>query len=196
MKRTRKDKEKTPEQTQAMFERMAKMRIQLNENRKHRRDFKEQNGNDLLATRIITKNPIYIEKPTHNQEGIILFEKQYNSKIEKLDEAMSSINNTLREMNERKREKYLKKDLLIQSQEQAKAEQKQAEQKQAEQKQAEHKQAEAPNKQAHITQIQAHNKQAEAQTQAPNKQAYTTQAQLPNPNRYLKQPNGKSRYTL
>ena len=197
-KQTRIHKEKTDEQKLAMFERMAKMRIQLNESRKTRREFKEQHGNDLLDTRISTKKPILnnvvdnavIDKNTHNQE-FILFEKNYNSKIEKIDEAMSSISDTLREMNERKREKYQKKELLIQSQEQAKAEQKQAEQKQAEQKQA----------QEHNNQAETHNKQAQAHTQAHNKQAehkqaHNTpaqeQAQAFNPNRIMKQPHGNS----
>jgi len=176
-------KEKTPEQTEAMFERMAKLRIRLNESRKTKREFKEKNGTDLIATRIITKTPINIEKPTHNQD-FILFEQNYNSKIQKIDEAMSSINDTLREMNERKREKYLKKDLLIKAQEQAKAQNTHAEQ-----KQAQNTQVEAPNKQAQ-TQAQTHNTQAHI-TQI---QAHNTQAQELNPNRIMKQPTAKSHF--
>jgi len=180
-KQTRMHKEKTPEQTEAMFERMAKLRIRLNESRKTKREFKEQNGTDLIDTRILTKTPINIEKPTHNQD-FILFEKNYNSKIEKIDVAMTSINDTLREMNERKREKYLKKDLLIKAQEQAKAQNTHAEHKQSQNTQAQAQntqaqtQAQTHNTQAHITQIQAHN----------------TQAQELNPNRIMKQPTAKS----
>ena len=175
-KQTRMHKEKTPEQTEAMFERMAKMRIRLNETRQNKRDFKQQNGTDLRDTRILTKTPINIEKPTHNQE-FILFEQNYNSKIEKIDVAMTSINDTLREMNERKREKYLKKDLLIKAQEQAKAQNTQAEQKQAEHKQAQ-------NTQAHNTQLHAHN--------TPAKQ--TQPVEELNPNRIMKQPIAKSHF--
>jgi len=200
-KQTRMHKEKTPEQTEAMFERMAKMRIRLNETRQNKREFKEKNGTDLIDTRILTKTPINIEKPTHNQE-FILFEQNYNSKIEKIDVAMTSINDTLREMNERKREKYLKKDLLIKAQEQAKAQNTQADHKQSQntQAQAQNTQAQAHNTQtqAQNTQAQAQNTQAQAQAQnthaqvqaqaqAHNKQSYTN-TQLPNPNRYMKRP--------
>jgi len=97
-------KEKTEEQKAAMLIRMKNMREKSLESRNNKKN----------AIQEPIEKP-HLEKPQiqatqiQQDESFILFEKKYNSKMEKLDDTMSQINTSLNEINQRKKEKYEKK---------------------------------------------------------------------------------------
>jgi len=104
-------KEKTEEQKAAMLIRMKNMREKSLESRSNKKNaihggtpsFPTASGN-------CTEKPHLETIPLATQdETFILFEKKYNSKMEKLDDTMSQINTSLNEINQRKKEKYEKK---------------------------------------------------------------------------------------
>lgn len=111
-------KEKTEEQKAAMLIRMKNMREKSLESRSNKKNSihggtpssPTASGNCIEKPHLETI-PIVVggSGKSTQDETFILFEKKYNSKMEKLDDTMSQINTSLNEINQRKKEKYEKK---------------------------------------------------------------------------------------
>ena len=108
-KKTRKKTVRTPEQDDAMKEKLRLMREKSAQNRKQKADQRTE----VLKT-VMTPN---LEIKKISESDVIasneLFEKKYNSKFEKLDETMGSIKSSLNEMIEMKKQKALEKTKVV-----------------------------------------------------------------------------------
>jgi hypothetical protein len=108
-KKTRKKTVRTPEQDDAMKEKLRLMREKSAQNRKQKADERTEVLKTVMTPNLEIKRNFVPSESDSNE----LFEKKYNSKFEKLDETIGSIKSSLNEMIEMKKQKALEKTKVI-----------------------------------------------------------------------------------
>lgn len=115
-KKTRKKTVRTPEQDDAMKEKLRLMREKSAQNRKQKADQRTEVLKTVMTPNLEIKRNFVPSETEHSSNVIAsneLFEKKYNSKFEKLDETMGSIKSSLNEMIEMKKQKALEKTKVV-----------------------------------------------------------------------------------